>query len=72
MTPFEYADTYHQLQVEDSLLGLNVNLTISKYKADWAQETCAFRELFQDEEGSGSSRTSYRVILSPTTNLGFP
>jgi hypothetical protein len=24
--------------VEDSLLGLNVNLNISKYKADWAQE----------------------------------
>ena len=38
MTPFEYADTYHQLQVEDSLLGLNVTLNISKYKADWAQE----------------------------------
>jgi hypothetical protein len=38
MTPFEFADKYHQLQVEDSLLGLNVNLNISKYKADWAQE----------------------------------
>jgi hypothetical protein len=37
-TPFEFADKYHQLWVEDSLLGLNVNLNISKYKADWAQE----------------------------------
>jgi len=38
MTPFEFADQYHQLQVQDSLLGLDVTLKISKYKAAWDTE----------------------------------
>lgn len=38
MTPFEFADRYHQLEVSDALLGLSVTLNISKYKADWAAE----------------------------------
>jgi len=41
MTPFEYADQYHQLQLQDSLLGLDVTLNISKYKADWDMEDVA-------------------------------
>jgi hypothetical protein len=41
MTPFEFADQYHFLQVEDDRLGLSVTLNISKYKADWAQEDVA-------------------------------
>lgn len=41
MTPFDYADQYHQLQVQDSQLGLDVTLNIRKYKADWAKEDVA-------------------------------
>ncbi len=38
MTPFEFADQYHQLKIDDSALGLNVELNIKKYKNDWASE----------------------------------
>lgn len=35
MTPFQFVDTYHNLPVNDSRLGLNVNLDLKVYKSGW-------------------------------------
>ncbi len=73
MTPFEFADQYHQLDVQDDKLGLNVTLNISKYKADWAAEDVAEASAVLDAvairffrmRGAGELPAVFRIPGSP-------
>ena len=78
MTPFEYADRYHQLAVEDDKLGLSVTLNISKYKADWAAEDVAEASAVLDSvarkflklRGAGEVPAVFQIPGSPNADPG--
>jgi hypothetical protein len=76
MTPFEFADGYHQLDVQDSRLGLNVTLNISTYKSDWAADVVAEATAVLDRvairilklRGAGAVPAVFKIPDSPNAD----